>query len=264
MLAATRRNWTEAETRLAMRLYFELPFGKLHQRQTDIIALADLLDRSPSSIAMKLVNFASLDPAIIGSGRSGLANNSRLDRKIWEEFQADWAGMIETFHEAENGTEASNDSAMTSDASFPTSSITAVDSERMALTKLRRGQDFFRRAVLANFDLHCCITGIAEPALLVASHIIPWQSDEQNRLNPRNGLALSATFDRAFDQGLITINENLKVLISNRLLRHDNEPTREMFSKFDGQPIAIPRKLSLDAGAICFHNEWARSTNSYR
>ena len=68
----------------------------------------------------------------------------------------------------------------------------------------RVGQDFFRRAVLANYEETCCITGIADPRLLTASHIKPWGKDSDNRHNPANGLLLSATLDRAFDRGLIS------------------------------------------------------------
>ncbi len=247
-----------------MRLYFELPFGKLDQRQADVIALAEYLDRSPSSVAMKLVNFASLDPAITGTGRSGLANNSKLDRQVWSEFQTNWTAMIEATDTLSIATGADQERATGVPDAFPSTTLTASNSERTAVTKLRRGQDFFRRAVLANFDVQCCITGIAEPALLVASHIVPWQADEQNRLNPRNGLALSATFDRAFDRGLITIDENLRVRVGQKLLRHKNAPTRDMFAIFDGQRISTPRKLAIDDAAISRHNAWARATNAYR
>jgi hypothetical protein len=41
-------------------------------------------------LAMKLVNFASLDPAITASGRKGLGNASATDRQVWNEFHADW------------------------------------------------------------------------------------------------------------------------------------------------------------------------------
>ncbi|MDB5384736.1 MAG: endonuclease [Planctomycetaceae bacterium] len=56
------RKWTRDELLLAMNLYCQLPFGKLHQHNPEIIQLAAALDRTPSSIAMKLVNLASLDP----------------------------------------------------------------------------------------------------------------------------------------------------------------------------------------------------------
>src|SRR5262249_28852412 len=64
----------------------------------------------------------------------------------------------------------------------------------------------------------CPLTGIMDPALLRASHIVPWAecSDEQ-RLDVHNGLLLSALWDAAFDKGLVSFAESGVVLISPRL-----------------------------------------------
>lgn len=84
------KNWSREQLKLAFHFYCQTPFGHFHSRNTEVIALAQLIGRTPSALAMKLVNFASLDPAIIESGRSGLSNASKLDREIWAEFHADW------------------------------------------------------------------------------------------------------------------------------------------------------------------------------
>ena len=86
--------WSEDELRLALALYCQLPFGKMHSRNKDIIVLAEKLGRTPSSVAMMLVNFASLDPEIVNSGRSGLGNASSMDRVVWEQFQNNWDAEI--------------------------------------------------------------------------------------------------------------------------------------------------------------------------
>jgi hypothetical protein len=62
----------------------------MHKSNPEVVYLAKLIDRTPSSVAMKLVNFASLDPAITGTGRSGLGNASAADRAIWNDFHDDW------------------------------------------------------------------------------------------------------------------------------------------------------------------------------
>ena len=62
-------------------------------------------------------------------------------------------------------------------------------------------------AVMSAYNGRCCITGLSLSGLLVASHIIPWSHDRDNRVNPRNGLLLSALHDKAFDTGLITIKD---------------------------------------------------------
>jgi putative restriction endonuclease len=80
-----RRRWTEDETRAALQLYLHTPFGQFHDRNPGVVALAKKSNRSPASIAMKLGNFASLDPKIARSGRKGLCNASAQDRRIWAE-----------------------------------------------------------------------------------------------------------------------------------------------------------------------------------
>src|SRR5207248_1803837 len=91
--------------------------------------------------------------------------------------------------------------------------------ERERLVRVRVNQHFFRATVLAAYDYKCCVTGIAVPELLVASHIVPWATDPKQRMNPRNGLCLNALHDRAFDRGLMFIAEDMTVGFRERLLR---------------------------------------------
>jgi putative restriction endonuclease len=91
---------------------------------------------------------------------------------------------------------------------------------------------------------YCGITGISIPELLVASHIKPWSIDEKNRLNPSNGICLSATFDKAFDKGLITVDSNFKVLFSNKLKKHLKEEFyKNEFERFENSRISLPIKF---------------------
>jgi hypothetical protein len=78
-MMATNR-WTKEQLKLAFHLYCQLPFGKLDMRTPEVIKLAGLIGRTPGAVAMKLSNFASLDPAITGTGRKGLEGASNLDR----------------------------------------------------------------------------------------------------------------------------------------------------------------------------------------
>lgn len=71
--------------------------------------------------------------------------------------------------------------------------------------KRRIGQDIFRAMLLDIYDSKCCLTGLDVPEVLRASHIIPWSECVKTRLNPENGLCLSATYDAAFDKYLITL-----------------------------------------------------------
>ena len=72
--------WREEELLAAMYLYTVLPFGRLHKGTPEIIQLASRLGRTPSSVGMKLSNFASLDPAHQARGVKGLSGASRADR----------------------------------------------------------------------------------------------------------------------------------------------------------------------------------------
>jgi hypothetical protein len=93
------------------------------------------------------------------------------------------------------------------------------DTESERLQKVRIGQGIFRDALLAYWNGICPITGITEPGLLRASHIIPWARCESDaeRLNVHNGLLLSALWDAAFDGGLVSFGDDGRVLASLEL-----------------------------------------------
>lgn len=93
------------------------------------------------------------------------------------------------------------------------------------------------------------------PELLVASHIIPWSKDESNRLNPSNGLALSAIHDKAFDQGIITITSEFTVQVSKRKFIDSDEFYAASLISFDGKPIVFPDKFSPNSEFLKYHRE---------
>ena len=74
------KEWRRAELIVAFNLYCKVPFGQLHKSNPLIIQLANKLGRTPSSVAMKLVNFASLDPTHKNRGVRGLSHASTSDR----------------------------------------------------------------------------------------------------------------------------------------------------------------------------------------
>ncbi|KKO49473.1 restriction endonuclease [Arsukibacterium sp. MJ3] len=244
----TRLSWTRQQSLVAFSLYCRLPFGRFHSRNPEIIQYANLIGRTPSALAMKLSNIASLDPAITSSGRAGLSGASIADNAMWQEMQYDWAAFSVAIAQAEQViTAASSPAAFNEHGNVTTSKIAEV--------KVRLGQQFFRNAVLSAYDQRCCISGLANPKLLVASHIVPWSADEQNRLNPHNGLALSALHDKAFDLGLITINEDFRVVVSNKNISNDDHFFNEAIINFHGKSIRLPDKFSPAAQFLAFHRE---------
>jgi len=203
--------WTREQQLIALRLYMRLPFGRLHGRNPEIISLADRIGRTPNALAMKACNFASLDPAFRRTERKGLSGVSNSDRALWDEF----AGNAERIAAEAEDAFARLDPAVAahdeSEVQIPTG-----ETDVQRLVRARRVQSFFRAAVMTSYQSRCAISGLAVPELLVASHIIPWCDSVERRADPTNGLCLNALFDRAFDRGLITVDENLRVVISRR------------------------------------------------
>jgi len=117
----------------------------------------------------------------------------------------------------------------------------------------RRGQQFFRNAVLTNFDFQCCVTGMNIASLLNASHIVPWRVDVRQRLNPANGLCLNAMLDRAFDRGLVGFDRTGALLVSRYIARQANPATQRYFYALAGQRILPAQKMSIDTSLLDWH-----------
>jgi putative restriction endonuclease len=235
-----QRLWTRDELMLAINLYSKLPFGKMHSRNADIQQLAAIFNRTPSSVARKLGNFASFDPKLQERGIKGLANTSKLDKEIWNEFAEHWD---ELFIESEKQLAKHEGITVESKYEYETP-VSYAGEEVMRSVMVRLNQTVFRKIVLSNFDNKCCITGIDKPELLVAGHILPWSLDKGNRLNPRNGLLLSTLHDKAFECGLLTIEENYKIKISSKLKTGNTVKSIENnFIQFDGKSIMLPKKF---------------------
>ena len=251
---SNRRRWTRQELLVAFRLYCQIPFGKLHARNPDIIKIAELIGRTPSALAMKLTNIASLDPAITSTGRKGLWRASNADREMWQEMQNNWGNFaIESEDTINSILQGSESYVAENESASEYQDYTGKD--RIVPTKTRIGQKFFRKSVLSAYKYRCCITGLAIPKLLVASHIVPWRDDPANRLNPRNGLALSVLHDRAFDLGMITINEDMTVRVSRQELRVRNKFFVTALRNYDGKTIELPDKFQPHENFLAYHRE---------
>lgn len=246
--------WTRDESVLAINLYCKIPFGQMHSRNADVIELAHLIGRTPSSVARKLGNFASFDPKLKERGVRGLENASKLDKEIWREYMEDWD---EQFFESEKLLAQKKHTTIEKTYQIDLDNLPAVDGkERQRLVMVRVNQSQFRRIVLSNFNNQCCITGIGITELIVASHIAPWSIDKGNRLSPQNGLALNALHDKAFDKHLITITEDLKIKISPKFYKHsDILSIKQNFIDYDGKSLIEPKKFYPGAEFLKIHNE---------
>lgn len=247
-------NWTDEQLKLAFALYCQTPFGRLHKGNPAIIELAALIRRTPSALAMKLVNFASLDPSITSTGRKGLSGASTRDRKIWDAFHADWEGLAvecEQLRRCLLGRQAPEPPASEATDAYVVDDYTGET--RRVISEQRIKQDFFRRAVLASYGGRCCVSGVSDPRLLIASHIVPWREDKANRLNPSNGLCLSAIHDKAFDKHLFTLSEDGRVLLSRSLTQSADTFLRDVFWSIDNKPIEQPERFAPDPALLAKH-----------
>src|SRR5476651_2476554 len=246
--------WTKEQLLLAINLYSKIPFGSMHSRNKEVIDLSTVIDRSPSAIARKLGNFASFDHKLQARGVKGLENASKLDRAVWQEYMKNWD---ELFIEGETILAAKKNTTIAQLNYIDLDNLPEAEGEEKEwLVRVRVNQSLFRKIVLTNFDNHCCITGLNFPELLVASHILPWSQDKHNRLNPKNGLALNTLHDKAFDCGLITITEDLKVKISPLFQKHAHlESIQQNFLNYDGKDLLDAKKFSPDIEFLKIHNE---------
>lgn len=235
---------------VALNLYHKLTFGQLHARNPVIQALAKRLGRTPSSVGMKLCNFASFDPALQLRGIKGLRGASALDRVVWNEFHAD---LNETVPASEGALRALFGVDESSELEvLPREGVRVQkrppsgSTETTANVKLRRGQEYFRDAVLNNFGGRCGVTALAVRELLIASHILPWGTHVAERLNVRNGLCLSRLHDAAFDRGLITFDDKFRLLLSPRLKGElSQRAVAENFGAYAGEALHFPDDAAL-------------------
>ena len=247
---ATGRRWTHDELLVALNLYHKLTFGQLHARQPAIVALAEKFGRGSNSLAMKLCNFASLDPALKLRGIKGLEGASALDRTVWNEFHGNLNEAVPVSEEALRklfGVDENSELEVLPREGVRVRKRPPIGPTETTVTvKLRRGQDYFRDAVLNNFGGRCGVTQLAVRELLIASHILPWGTHVAERLNVRNGLSLSRLHDAAFDQGLITFDDSLRMVVSPRLKAElPQRAVAENFGAYAGESLRLPDDAAL-------------------
>jgi putative restriction endonuclease len=245
-----RNNWTREETIVAFNVYCKVPFKNSSKTNPIIIKYANILGRTPSALNMKVGNFGRLDPELKKQGIVGLANGSKLEEDIWEEFNGNWEKLA-----------FESELLISKFAKKDIEEISEIELEdlkegieRETIIKQRVNQSFFRSAVLSSYNSKCCITGLSVPDLLVASHIIPWAKNKEQRLNPRNGLCLNSIHDKAFDKGFITISPDYSVKISNAFIEFEKEDAvKDFFYKYKNQKINLPDKFLPNRDFLDFH-----------
>lgn len=258
-----RKPWSREETILAMNLYCRIPFGRQHSRAPEVIELANAIDRTAGSVAMKLNNITSIDPKEQMRGVKGLSGSSRMDKQIWREFHANWEKMAEESEILWHAIVAKTkpvDSEYTSQPHLDKDNLEVGDgmprmpTEGTQTTKVRLAQSFFRQMVLSSYLGKCCVSGIPIPPLLIASHIMPWSDFPEHRVDPCNGLCLSRLHDIAFDKGFISFDEDYRLVISKRLRDYlPNESLGVNFIAYEGSRMRFPEKFLPKQEFLQYH-----------
>ena len=249
--------WSREELVLALYLYCQIPFAKTKASNSEIIRLAQLLGRTPSSVARKLGNFGAFDPLLAQKGIVGLVHYSKADKEIWNEFYQHWDLLVE----ASQAIMAKGDFAVSPVPvseeeplpSFPVLSFPTGPTAQPKLVMTRLYQAFFRRAVLSSYQSACCMCGIDFPQLLVASHIKPWAVSEETRTDPENGLCLCVLHDKAYDRGLMTVSADHEISVSSLITSSKVVFVGTSLAAFDKQKIKMPSRFAPKPDYLAWH-----------
>lgn len=243
--------WSPDETLMAFVLYRLLPPRECDDTGEKVQELARALGRTPNAVAMKIWNIAAHDEVRKGKGRSSLTHGSKLDVIIWEQYRDQGDELIA------RGVDLIERTTSESALKQPDNPdvIVPEGKERTANTVVRVNQSYFRNTLLDSYDGKCCLTGLGIEALLNASHIKPWKDSdpETERLDPANGLLLNALHDRAFDQGLITIDFDYRVRVSPKVRKR--APGADVIFKYDKTQIRMPKYRRPARDFIEYHND---------
>lgn len=230
---------------VALNLYTKLSFGRFDKGNALIIEVAQRIGAHPKQPRDEAEQFCIARSLSHGARSQRSPQRQQLDREMWAQFR-----------------DQRNELAPESEAIFrslyTTQETDAVEvvygkgvivtheqpplgpTEILAPAKIRRGQQFFRQAVLNR----CGITGIGIRSWLVASQIEPWSKNESERLNPSNGLCLSRLHDAAFDQGLTTFDEDYCLIVGKAVRDHfDTAALRIHFEPYEGKRLDFSEVL---------------------
>lgn len=249
-----RDNWNREQLIVALNLYWKIPYNKISgSSNATIQEIALMINRSSAALAYKLMNFTSLDPEKQKNGNKGKSAASLLDREIWNEYFGKWEKLafdssviLSTFQ----------NKPIETILDFEPELKFAEGREKERMVKTRVNQSDFRQRILASYNEKCCITGISIKSLLVASHIIPWSKNVEERLNPKNGVCLNNFHDKAFDNGLITITTDYRIKLSDIILRKQKEENiKKYFLEYENKPIILPDRFLPSQDFLEYHNQ---------
>jgi len=245
--------WTREQLILAFNLYLTMPFGKMDSRNPEVQRWAPIIGRNANAVAMRLSNFASVDPFHQNRGVKGLDGGKKQVQPIWDEFNHNRENLV--FESERILAEKEQTTLETKYQKILRGTEGLKGETKRREVKTRINQNVFRRIVLANYEGKCAITGIDLPELLVAGHIIPWSKNEEERLNPENGICFSSLYDCAFEEGYIGLTEKLDVIISPALKKkkQKEEYYLKYFASLEGTKLVPALKYQPKKEFLQYH-----------
>lgn len=238
-----RKSWTREDVIVAYALYCVTPMSKINTSNKVIQEVAKRIGTSTGSLNARMQNFRAVDTR----QTSSLGRIAKMDRQIFEEFRHDW-GALSLRAEQITGLAIFNADPL--NGAKRLSDLT--DHKRVT-----RERVFFRKAVLAAYEYKCCMSGQTLPAMLVASHIKPFKRcrSESDRTNPENGLCLNVFYDKAFDQGYLTVEPDLTIRVSKKVREFPDPFTEKWLLGLEGESILLPSRFRPGREFLEYHND---------
>jgi len=238
-----RTSWTRDEIVVAYAIYCITPINRIRLNNKLLQQIAEGSKHSLSSWIMRVQNFRYMDPKNTG----GLKNVAKLDKTVFEEFRHDWGEL------SVQAEQISGYALFDANPIHGAKRISSLTNKK----KVTRERVFFREAVMSAYNYKCCISGTSVPKLLIASHIKPYSKCNRHteRTNPENGLCLNVFYDKAFDQGLITIDSSLRIYVAHSILDNFTDDfTMQWLHNIQGECIIVPERFQPDKYFLEYHN----------
>ena len=224
------RQWTRDEFILALDLYFRIPFPRISKNNPDIIKLADFIGRTPSSVGMRLCNFANCDPELKARGVKGLEGGYQKCIPYWEEF-AHARGKLKS------AAIESRIRLIESHSSESGQFYTHVSEWDNLVNEM---YDYkFQDIIIKNYNSHCAISGMKAQQFLVGCHIIPSSENEEEAMRANNGILMNILYAKAYVEGLIGIDSDYKIHFSKELSKHKFEQGYHLFKRYENEHLLL-------------------------
>lgn len=256
--------WSREELILALELY--LAKGQLDARSTEVIELSRKLGvlsaveqlnpelfRNPNGVAMKLGNFAALDPR---KGK-GLSSGGKKDKEVWDEFSNNPYGLSHAADLIRDGLKAVESNLVgelvkeTAAESFETESREDTRIRLAGSIVSRRGQSTFRQTLIGAYGGRCAFSGYNAADALEAAHILGYLARESHHVC--NGLLLRADIHTLFDLGLLAVKSSSMSVDVAPALRETP------YVELEGKSIGLPKSDEQQPSEAALDLHWGAS-----